>query len=83
MWDESHVDNADDEGWDGDNDGGDDSPENVASFTGLETTGTFFDGGTFFEGGGETVGTEGSKDGAKGYVWWGWFVSDDDDGIVQ
>jgi len=82
MWDEGHEDDADNEGWDGDNDGGDDSPENVTPFTGLETTGTFFDGGTFLDGGGKTVGTEGGKDGAEGYVGWGWLVADYYDRIV-
>ena len=49
MWDKSHVNDADDEGWDCDDDGGDDAPEDVPTFTGLETTGTFLDGGAFFD----------------------------------
>ena len=49
MGDESHVDNSDNKGWDGDDNCSNDTPENVALFTSLETTRTFFDGGTFFE----------------------------------
>jgi hypothetical protein len=52
VWDESHVNDANDEGGDRDDDSGDDPPQDVTAFTGLETTGTLFDSGAFFDGGG-------------------------------
>ena len=81
TWDKGHVDYADDECRDGEDDSGNDSPENVPLFADLETTRAFFQGDTFFEGGDEVVSADPVEDCAEGDIGWGGFVANYNDRI--